>query len=503
MTSGLLPLGAPAAPQPGTAYVSPAVARLLRADDLEGDRWRALVPWRVVGTLDRAALSDPGERVVVAGADAAQLAAAQGTRRIDDWATVSAAIPPPGIGPTELIAFAVIAAIALAPIVIFVASVARVGQRRRDERAAALRLLGAGSRQLAVLAAAEAGLAGVLGAILGVLAVEALAIAPVIEFWSVSVFTADLLPSAGHIVLALVLVPLLAVGTAWVSLVRALAQPLQTRRRADRRVPGAWRLAPVAAGWAAMAYLLRLRPDRQHHGGRRDRARVAVMIVGIVLSGGYVLHHVARLVRRVPGAAANIAGRRLEADAVGGFRAISGMAVAFAVVTAGLVVGASLRVPDTFAAPGLQAFGPRADAWVSLPPGGDAAARVTAAATATPGVVAAVAVRVGRGSPAGQTIGADCEQLATVLGGAVRCPAQAGALVPAAAGPVGGTIAVDRLDDGGNVVEGDRCADRGAPAGRALDRRHRSGGARAAGHRRSVGSRLPAARCCCRPTTIR
>ena len=244
-SGGLLPLGATASPQPGTAYVSPAVARLLRADGAEGDRWRALVPWTVAGTLGRAVLADPGDRVVVAGADRAQVAAGLGTRRIDDWATISAAIPPPGIGPTELIAFAVIAAIALAPIVIFVASVARVGQRRRDERAAALRLLGAGSRQLAVLAAAEAGLAGVAGAVLGVLAVEALGLRSSIEFWSVSVFTDDLLPSAGIVLLTLLLVPVLAVGTAWVSLVRALAQPLQTRRRVDRRVPGIWRLAPV------------------------------------------------------------------------------------------------------------------------------------------------------------------------------------------------------------------------------------------------------------------
>ena len=246
-SSGLLPLGAPAAPRPGTAYVSPAVARLLRADGADGDRWRALVPWRVVGTLGRAVLADPGERVVVAGADPAQVAAGPGHeagRRLGRRQRRDPAHR--GIAPTELIAFAVIAAIALAPIVIFVASVARVGQRRRDERAAALRLLGAGSRQLALLAAAEAGLAGVAGAVLGVLAVEALALRPAIEFWSVSVFTADLLPSAGLLVLTLLLVPLLAIGTAWVSLVRALSQPLQTRRRADRRVPGIARLAPVA-----------------------------------------------------------------------------------------------------------------------------------------------------------------------------------------------------------------------------------------------------------------
>ena len=318
-----LPLGAPRAPEPGAAYVSPAVARLLRAKGPDGDRWRALVPWRVTGTLGRAVLHDPGERVVVAGADEAQLAATRATMHVADWNAVSAAIPPRGTAPAELIAFAVIAAVALAPIVIFVASVARVGQRRRDERAAALRLLGAGSRQLALLAAAEAGLAGVVGAGAGVLAIDALALRPAIEFWSVSVFAADLVPSAGHVVLALVLVPLLAIGTAWVSLIRALGRPLETRRRADRRAPGVWRLVPVLAGWAAMAFLLRYRTSGSDQAAVAIGLAVGVMIVGIVLSGGFVLHYVARLVRLLPGAAATIGGRRLESDAVGGFRAIS------------------------------------------------------------------------------------------------------------------------------------------------------------------------------------
>ena len=94
------------------------------------------------------------------------------------------------------------------------------------------------------------------------------------------------------------------------------------------------------------------------------------MIVGIVLSGGYVLRHVARLVRLAPGAAATIAGRRLEADAVGGFRAISGLAVAFAVATAGLVVGASLRLHDVFVPPaGVQALGSTpTPGWTCRPP---------------------------------------------------------------------------------------------------------------------------------------
>ena len=448
-----LPLGAPAAPEPGTAYVSPAVARLLRTDGPDGERWRAMVPWRVVGTLGRAVLADPGDRVVVAGADAALVAAEPGTRHVADWGVVSAAIPPGGIGPTELIAFAVIAAVALAPIVILVASVARVGQRRRDERAAALRLLGAGSRQLALLAAAEAGLAGLAGAVAGVLGIQALSVRPVIEFWSVSVFTADLTPSAGHVLLALVLVPLLAIGTAWVSLVRALARPLETRRRADRRGPGVWRLAPVAAGWAAMAYLLRHAPAGSTTAAVAIGLAVAVMIVGIVLSGGYVLHHVARRVRLAPGAAAIIAGRRLEGDAVGGFRAISGLAVVFAVATASLVVVASLR--HAVAAPvGVQATGPAADVWLSLPSDRASVTALTRAAAATPGVVRSVTVRASAGSAAGVTVGADCPQLVAVLDGAIRCPAAAaaaaGALVPTSFGAVGNRLAVERQDASGN-----------------------------------------------------
>ena len=399
-------------------------------------------------------LADPGDRVVVAGADRAQVAAGLGTRRIDDWATISAAIPPPGIGPTELIAFAVIAAIALAPIVIFVASVARVGQRRRDERAAALRLLGAGSRQLAVLAAAEAGLAGVAGAVLGVLAVEALGLRSSIEFWSVSVFTDDLLLSAGIVLLTLCSCRCRrrhGLGVARPG-ARAAAADAPPRRPAGAghlaARPGAGRLGGdgVPAGLVA---------QRQQRGGRRDRAL-----------GGADDRRRSRAVGRLraaprrparapgPGAAATIAGRRLEADAVGGFRAISGLAVAFAVATAGLVVGASLRLQDVFVPPiGVQALGSTADAWLDLPAAAGPAARVTRAATATPGVVAGATVRFASSSPGGQVVGADCRELATVLAGAISCPAQAGALVPASAGPVGGTIAIDRQDASGAALE--------------------------------------------------
>ena len=51
--------------------------------------------------------------------------------------------------------------------------------------------------------------------------------------------------------------------------------------------------------------------------------------------------------RAVPSASATIAGRRLEADAAGGFRAISGVAVALTVICAVLVVGASQAAVST------------------------------------------------------------------------------------------------------------------------------------------------------------
>lgn len=344
-----VPLGAPRMPAPGSAYVSPAVAAKMAANTPDGAVWRALVPWHVVGILNRAVLHDPNERVVMAGYRHAQLSARSvAAFRISSWTQLAREAPGQSLPTYQLIPFAMAIALSLTPIAIFIASAARIGQRRRDERASALRLLGASTRQLAFLAACETAIAAFIGAVIGVGVIELLRLRESVGFGSYVVFTADAVPPLWQLMAVLVGLPLFAAATAWVALSRSITQPLATRRRAAPRVPRAWRVLIPLIGWAGVAVVL-THPSSLPLTQRAVALAIfgSLVLVGVVLAGGYLVRRGARLMRALPTASATIAGRRLEADAGGGFRAISGIAVALTVTCAVLVVGASQAAVNT------------------------------------------------------------------------------------------------------------------------------------------------------------
>ncbi len=435
------PLGTPAMPAPGTAYVSPAVAALMRSHP-HGAEWRALVPWKVVGTISRAGLHDPDERVVIAGYRHDQLAPTDiGARRVASWQALSDAARTPGLQPDQVIPFAMALALGLTPIAIFVASAARIGQRRRDERAAALRLLGASARQLAFLASAETAVAALIGAVGGVAVIELLRMRTSVGLGHYVIFTADAVPAFWQLVVVLVGLPLFTAMVAWVALTRSISRPLATRRRSAASVPRAWRIALPAIGWAGMALVL-THPTALQLTQRALALAVfgSLILLGVVLTGGYLVRYGARLLRALPPAAATIAGRRLEADSTGGFRAISGLAVALTVTCAVLVVGASQSaVANANLAPDAPAQASTIDD-LGVPTSGNARMdrQVRAIVLAQRGVRAVAPVTISFGTPT--AIIADCGELARLAGRPLDCAE--GVLAPQAAGAVGAPITI-------------------------------------------------------------
>ena len=120
-----VPLGVPRMPAPGTAYVSPAVASKMAANTADGAIWRALVPWDVVGILDRAVLHDPNEQVVMAGYRHDQLSPKSvAASRVSSWAQLARQAPGQSLPTYQLIPFAMAIALSLTPIAIFIASAA-------------------------------------------------------------------------------------------------------------------------------------------------------------------------------------------------------------------------------------------------------------------------------------------------------------------------------------------------------------------------------------------
>lgn len=444
------PLGAPSMPAPGSAYVSPAVAALMRSSS-HGAEWRALVPWRVIGTLGRAGLHDPHERVVVAGYRHDQLApASAGAMHVASWQALSDQTATPGLQPEQLIPFAMALALGLTPIAIFVASAVRIGQRRRDERAAALRLLGASARQLAFLASAETAVAALLGAVGGVAVIELLRLRTGVGLGQYVVFTADAAPAPWQLAVVLIGLPLFAAAIAWVALTRTIARPLATRRRAAPSIPRVWRVALPAVGWAGMALVL-THPTALQLTQRAVALAVfgSLILLGVVLTGGFLVRYGARVLRALPQPAATIAGRRLEADSTGGFRAISGLAVALTVTCAVLVVGASQSAVSGAAPPTSSRPGPAAADDLTIPTSGSAALdrRVRAITRAQPGVRSTATVTISFGTPT--AVVGDCRELARLARHSLPC--DAGVLTPAGAGAVGSPITIRLVTTNGTT----------------------------------------------------
>jgi len=152
--SSPVPPGVPHDPGPGRYYASPALAALLRStppDEL-ADRY----PGRLAGTIGDAALSSPNSLVIIIGRAPAQLARTPGSAQVT---SIVAAVPgtfsdrnpggleymPPSAGiqasGIDLI-LSVVALAMLAPVLIFIATATRLSAARREQRFAAMRLVG-------------------------------------------------------------------------------------------------------------------------------------------------------------------------------------------------------------------------------------------------------------------------------------------------------------------------------------------------------------------------
>ncbi|MEU5346661.1 FtsX-like permease family protein [Streptomyces sp. NPDC020766] len=165
------PPGMPRFPEPGEVWTSPALGKL---------------PGKATttGTLGRAALTRPGEKVAVVGHRAGDLTMTtkRGTdpRRPGDIVTPTPVADFTGKHTTDGIATQyqdltkLATVLVIVPLLVLGASSARLSVSRRDTRLAQLRLVGAAPGRIAGMAAAEAMLTGAAGAVAGVLGYVAL-----------------------------------------------------------------------------------------------------------------------------------------------------------------------------------------------------------------------------------------------------------------------------------------------------------------------------------------
>jgi hypothetical protein len=335
-----IPPGITKLPGPGQYYASPAMTKLLKSTPAAqlGDRF----PGRQVGTIGDAALPAPNSLIIVVGRSVTDLAADPHAQAVNGISTtvpsncngcvIGVGINGHGI---TLILSVVIAGL-LFPVLIFIGGATRLSAARREQRFAAMRLVGATPRQISVISAVESSVAAIVGVAVGfglffTLRPELAAI----PFTGDPFFTSDLsltLPDVLFIVLG---IPIAAAVAARLALRRVSISPLGVSRRVTPRPPRAWRVIPLLAGLGELGYFAYL-----HDVGANSHAPVSTEVAvflsgilltmtGLVIAGPWLTMLGARLMAgRATRPATLIAGRRLADNPKAGFRAISGLVLA-------------------------------------------------------------------------------------------------------------------------------------------------------------------------------
>ena len=138
-------------PAAGQYYASPALAALLRtvpADEL-GDRF----PGTMIGTIGQAGLTGPGQLAVYIGYTPTALNAIDGTT----WVTSIGTAPAAEVfTPFFRYAFGIGVLAVLFPMLVLISTATRLAASRREERFAALRLVGGTPADIRMIAAVEA-----------------------------------------------------------------------------------------------------------------------------------------------------------------------------------------------------------------------------------------------------------------------------------------------------------------------------------------------------------
>ncbi|HEY6790409.1 MAG TPA: FtsX-like permease family protein, partial [Trebonia sp.] len=241
--SAPVPPGISALPAPGTYDASPALAALLKsvpANQL-GDRF----PGRLAETIGNAALTGPGELVVYVGYSPSALAPLTGTQVVDSIATAPA---PEIFTPFFRYAFGVGVLAVLFPILVLISTATRLAADRREERFAALRLVGGTPGDVRAIAAAESVLSALSGTAVGI--VVFLLVRPLLAGAAVITpyFPASVMPTWWEFAGILIAVPATASVAALISLRRVEVSPLGVARRTTPEPPAARRLIPLAVG---------------------------------------------------------------------------------------------------------------------------------------------------------------------------------------------------------------------------------------------------------------
>jgi hypothetical protein len=335
-----VPPGIPRDPGPGQYYISPALSALLRAAPAAelADRY----PGHQAGLIGQAGLPSPDSLVIVVGRSAAVMAYLPGAAEVTSFNTT----PPgsnggvnrgDGLGAKGLdLVLSVVALALLLPVLIFIGTATRLSAARREQRFAAMRLVGATPRQISLIAAVESTMAAAVGVAIGfglffVLRMPLAAI----PFTGQPFFPAELSLSLPDILAVAVGVPAASAVAARLALRRVNISPLGVTRRVTPAPPRAWRVLPLLAGLADLGFFaVHGKPASNSGQVLAFTIGFALIMIGLVIAGPWLTMTGARvLARRASRPGTLIAARRLADDPRAAFRAVSGLVLALFIFT--------------------------------------------------------------------------------------------------------------------------------------------------------------------------
>ncbi|MFG2939981.1 FtsX-like permease family protein [Streptomyces sp. NPDC048282] len=326
-----VPVGIDRVPAVGEMYVSPALDKLLKAPG--NGLLRERLPAKVVGTIGERGLIGPTELAYYMGAKGLdrQIGHNPEVGRIKQFGNDAPGQSSEGLDPILLLLVLLVFVVLLAPVGIFVATAVRFGGERRDQRLAALRLVGCDGRMVRRIAAGEALAGSVLGLVLGtgffLVGTQA---AATIELFDVSVYPDYLNPTPVLAVLVALAVPTAAVLVTLFALRRVVIEPLgvvRTARPTRRRLW--WRLLLPVGGLAMLVPMIGQGGDNGDFNQYLVIGGVLALLVGITALLPWVVE---RTVARLGDGAVSwqLAVRRLQLSSGTAARMVNGVAVAVA-----------------------------------------------------------------------------------------------------------------------------------------------------------------------------
>lgn len=319
-------------PEPGSYYASPALQRLIESTprDQLGDRFG-----KFAGIIDDSALPSPDSLMVITGAQEAELRRGGSAAIVSDFTS-----NPYGGSAASYVTVLMIGALAVFfPVLLLISIVTGLGAAQRRERFATLRLIGASTRTVSRIAAAEVMIPGLIGAVVGAgLAVVLTPLAAEVPVNGSRMFATDLHTGWTAAVMVVAMVVGASALVAALRTARADVGPLGVNRTVHDKVPTAWRALPLLLGLLFMGSAVVIIRVLKIRLPWLESPLLVVgfmaVLAGIVVIGPWMTRTVSRAGLRYAGsAAAVIAASRIQRTPVATFRSVSGLVVAVFVVS--------------------------------------------------------------------------------------------------------------------------------------------------------------------------